>query len=160
MLNHLTLDDIEKKPIGELAALSPAELKMLMEESDALAKRAKLVREWLEGAVNLKYQARVVVQRQQQDKPYGVVHIEDDGHTISCDLPKKPEWDQAQLAVIAQNIQAAGSDPGEYIETTYKISERKFSAWPEHIRREFEKARTVKAGKPVYTIKPVEGGQP
>lgn len=160
MRNHLTLNDLEHKPIGELAALPPAELKMLMEDADALMKKAKLIREWLDGAVNLKYQTRIDAQRQAQDKPYGVVHIEDDGHTVTCDLPKKPEWDQAQLAVIAQNIQASGDNAAEYVETSYKISERKYGAWPEHIRQAFEKARTVRAGKPTYTIKPIEGGQP
>lgn len=160
MRNHLTLNDIETVPIGELAALPPAELKMLLDEAEALTKKAKLFREWLEGAVNLKYQLRIDAQRRTQDKPYGVVHIEDDGHIITCDLPKKPEWDQAQLAVITQNIQASGDNAAEYVETSYRISERKFSAWPEHIRQAFEKARTVRVGKPTYAIKQIEGGQP
>ena len=156
MRNRLTLNDVEITPIGELAALPPAELLMLLEDADALIKKAKQLREWLDGAVGLKYQARMEAQRQAQNKPYGVVHIEDEGYVVSCDAPKKPEWDQEQLAVIAQNIHASGSDPAEYIDTTYKISERKYTAWPEHIRQAFDKARTVKVGKPVYGIKAKE----
>ena len=47
---------------------------------------------------------------------------------------------------------AAGDDPAEYVETSYRISERKYAAWPVSLRDGFEAARTVKAGKPTFRL--------
>ena len=43
-------------------------------------------------------------------------------------------------------IRAAGNDPAEYVETIFRVSERKYAAWPEAIRQGFEPARTVRPG--------------
>ena len=43
-------------------------------------------------------------------------------------------------------------DPSEYIEVIYKVSERKFTAWPETIRTAFAPARTVRTGKATFTL--------
>ena len=34
------------------------------------------------------------------------------------------------------------------------VPERKYGAWPAHIRTAFEAARTVKTGKPTFMLKP------
>ncbi len=98
--------------------------------------------------------------RQQQDKPFGTVHLDNDGCTVTCDVPKKPEWDQQKLAAVVHQISAAGDNPSEYVDVTYKVAERKFTAWPEHIRQTFAPARVLKAGKATVSIKANEGGQP
>ena len=35
---------------------------------------------------------------------------------------------------------------------TYKVLERKYAAWPRHIRTAFERARTVKSGRPSFKL--------
>ncbi|TAN59658.1 MAG: hypothetical protein EPN20_14715, partial [Magnetospirillum sp.] len=92
--------------------------------------------------------------RRTEGKDTGTVRFDDGAVTVVADLPKKVEWDQAQLATIVGRIRASGDDPGEYVDLTFKVSERKYGAWPAHIRTAFEAARTVKAGKPTFVLKP------
>ena len=68
------------------------------------------------------------------------------------DLTKRIDWDQAQLAQIAENIASAGEDPSEFIDTTLKVSERKYTALPESWRKGFEPARMVRTGKPKFRL--------
>ncbi len=53
---------------------------------------------------------------------------------------------------MVERIRAAGDDPVEYIDVAYKVSERKYTAWPENIRAAFAPARTVKTGKATFTL--------
>ena len=69
-----------------------------------------------------------------------------------ADLAKRIDWDQAKLAQIADNIASAGEDPAEFIETTLKVSERKYTALPESWRKGFDPARTVRTGKPKFRL--------
>lgn len=69
-----------------------------------------------------------------------------------AELPKRIDWDQAMLAQIAENIAAAGEDSAEFIETTLKVSERKYAALPESWHKGFEPARTVRTGKPKFRL--------
>ncbi len=62
------------------------------------------------------------------------------------------EWDQRRLAALVEQIRAGGENPGEYVELTFKVSERAYAAWPERIRGAFEPARTVRTGKPSYRL--------
>jgi hypothetical protein len=34
----------------------------------------------------------------------------------------------------------------------YRVPERKYAAWPRHIRTAFERARTVKTGRPTFSL--------
>lgn len=159
----ITLATLSTVPIGDIAALPNEQLVNLCNEADEQIRKAKLIKEWLDGAINLKYQHQAEQQRQQQDKPFGTIRIEDGSFVVICDVPKKAEWDQLELAKIAHAIHEAGDDPSEYVEVSYRVAERKYTAWPEHIRKSFDKARTLKAGKPTYVIKPIDeskGGQP
>ncbi len=74
------------------------------------------------------------------------MRFDDGGVTVVADLPKKVEWDQEQLAATVERIRASGDDPAEYVDLAFKVPERKYGAWPGHIRTAFEAARTVKAG--------------
>jgi len=47
---------------------------------------------------------------------------------------------------------SAGEDPSELIDTTLKVSERKYKALPESWRKGFEPARTVRTGKPKFRL--------
>jgi disulfide oxidoreductase YuzD len=135
-------------------------LLLVQKEATEAFESAKLTKEWLENAIRLKYDTRFQALRQQHDKPFGTVHLDDDGCTVTCDVPKKPEWDQQKLAAVVHQISAAGDNPAEYVDVTYKVAERKFTAWPEHIRQAFAPARVLKAGKATVSLKMNEGGQP
>ena len=69
-----------------------------------------------------------------------------------ADLPKRVDWDQVRLGEIIARIRAAGDDPDEFVETTFRVSERKYAAWPTAIREGFEAARTVRPGKPTFRL--------
>ena len=56
------------------------------------------------------------------------------------------------MASIAQQIAKGGEDPAEFIEISYRVSETKFNAWAESLRKAFEPARTVKTGKPSFKL--------
>jgi hypothetical protein len=150
--NHITLTDIPAMPIGEIAALPADQLALLQEAAQQDLQRAKTVSDWLEGAIALKYAERAAECRRDAGKDTGTVRLNDGNVTVTADLPKRIDWDQALLAQIAENIASAGEDPAEFIETTLKVSERKYAALPESRRKGFEPARTVRTGKPKFRL--------
>ncbi len=81
-----------------------------------------------------------------QDKDFGTVRIADGGYEIVVETPKRTEWDQTILTAAGDKIAAAGDDVHEYLDVTLSVPERKYTAWPAHIRDVFEPARTVKPG--------------
>jgi hypothetical protein len=87
-----------------------------------------------------------------QGKDTGRVRLDDGDFVIMADQPKRVEWDQQELAAVIARIRDAGDDPAEYVKTRLEVSERAYTAWPQRIRAIFEPARTVKLGKPSYSI--------
>ena len=63
-----------------------------------------------------------------------------------ADLPKRVDWDQDKLAAMVARIRAADVDPAQYVDIAIKVPERKYAAWPDNIREQFEPARTVRPG--------------
>lgn len=151
--NRPSLADLARLPLGEIIALSAETLALLQEEADETLRRAKATKEWLDGALDRKYGTIAAELRRQEGKDNGTVRFDDGGVTVVADLPKKVEWDQEQLAATVERIRAAGDDPTEYVDLAFKVPERKYGAWPGHIRAAFEAARTVKAGKPSFSLK-------
>ena len=56
------------------------------------------------------------------------------------------------LGQLVERIKAEGEDPRDYVEVSLKVSERKYAAWPPHIRKVFEPARTVRNGKETFEL--------
>lgn len=150
--NRPGLGDLPTMPIGEIAALPADLLALLQEEAEEAAKAARSLADWLNGAIALRYAERAAEARRAEGKDTGTVRLDDGEVTVIADLPKKVEWDQATLTQLVQRIGAAGDDPDEYVETSYRVSERKYGAWPASIRDGFEAARTVKPGKPTFRL--------
>ena len=147
-----TPDQVLAIPAGELANFSAEALFQIRNDAADLLGAAKGIVEHIERALTLKYADRARELRLVAGKDTGVIHF-DDGHVrVTADLPKKVEWDQAQLAQIAQRIAANGDDPAEYLEIAYRVSETRFNAWPESIRSAFLAARTVKTGRPAFRL--------
>ncbi|MGE0424957.1 MAG: hypothetical protein AB7O88_22050 [Reyranellaceae bacterium] len=147
LTNRPTLESVRTTPIDEIAKLPPEHLSLLQEDADAALDAAKQLKDWIAGAIALRYGDRASATRRAVGKDTGTVRFEDGDVTVIADLPKRVEWDQAQLAALVERIRATGDDPAEYIDISFRVAERKFSAWPEAIRKAFEPARTVKAGK-------------
>ena len=89
----------------------------------------------------------------QKSDPFGIVTIYGADEPFSVSVPKKIDWDQEKLAALHAEIRASGSDPAEYIETSYSVPESKYKAWPQHIALQFQPARTVTPGKPKISFK-------
>jgi hypothetical protein len=150
--NRPRLDAIQHLPVAELLALPAAYLALLQEDATTALEVAKRTKDWLEGIVAVRYDQRAIALRAGQGRDTGTVRFSDGAVTVVADLPKRVEWDQRRLAAIVERIRTNGGDPSEYVEITYKVPERAYSAWPEQIRAAFTPARTVRTGKPSFKL--------
>ncbi len=144
--NAPRVDDLTSMPPQEIAALTVELLAILQREIDEAAKRVKAARARLDGALTIRYATRAEELRHESGKDTGTVRFDDGDFTVVADLPKRVVWDQGKLAEMVERIRAAGDDPAEYVDIGFKVPERKYSAWPEGIRKGFEPARTVRPG--------------
>ena len=144
--NTPTPDDLPGIAPQEIADLPVELLAILQSEVDARLKRDKAAKARLDTALTLRYATRAAEERQARSKDTGTVRFDDGDFTIVADLPKRVEWDQDRLAAMVERIRAAGDDPSQYVDIAFKVSERKYAAWPDNIRAVFEPARTVRTG--------------
>jgi len=140
------LKDLTSMPPQEIVALPVEMLAILQREIDEAAKQIKTAKIRLDGALTIRYATRAEEFRQTSGKDIGTVRFDDGDFTIVADLPKRVSWDQNKLAEMVEVIRAAGDDPAEYVDISFKVPERKYGAWPEGIRKGFEPARTVRPG--------------
>jgi hypothetical protein len=152
IFNRISLDELRRMAVGDIAALPAEQLALLQDEADEALRHAKTACDWLAGAVALKYADRAHAARQAAGKDTGTVRFDDGAVTVIADLPKRVDWDQEKLGVLVERIRAEGDDPAEYVDVAIKVPERKFAAWPSHIRSAFEDARTVRTGKPSFRL--------
>jgi hypothetical protein len=145
-------DDLDRLSIGEIADMPPDLLFALQEAAASETARIKRLKDRLEAALAQRYGAATEAERSAQGKTSGTVRIEDASVVVIADLPKKVAWDQDRLAAMAARIAASGDDPAEYLEIAYRVSERRFGAWPEAMREGFAAARTETTGKPVFRL--------
>jgi hypothetical protein len=150
--NRPTLSSVRTMPVGEAAALPAEYLALLQEEAAAALEACKQQKDWLDGAIALRFSGRADEERRAAGKDTGTVRFEHDGVTVVADLPKKVEWEQRLIADMVERIRAAGEDPTQYVEITIKVPERKYVAWPDNIRAAFAPARTVKTGKQTFKL--------
>jgi len=144
--NAPRIDDLRSMPPQEIAALPVELLAVLQREIDERLKQTKAAKARLDGALIHRYADRAGEERQAAGKDTGTVRFDDGDFTIVADLPKRIAWDQVKLAELAKHIRDGKHDPDEYIDTSFKVSEGKYTAWPEYLRQDFEPARTVKPG--------------
>ena len=145
-------DQILATPVSELANLASDSLFQVKNDAADLLAIAKALVEHIDRALDLKYVDRAHQLRLDANKDTGIVHFDDGNVRVTADLPKKVEWDQKQLAELVVRIAAAGDNPAEFVETTYRVSETKYQAWQESLRSQFTPARTVKVGKATYRL--------
>ena len=150
--NRPNLADLLHMPVGAVVALPADNLALLQDEADEALRFAKLTKDWIDGALALKYADAANAARQAAGKDTGTIRFLDDTVTVIADLPKKIDWDQALIAEVIERIRVGGDDPAEYVEISFKVPERKYTAWPESIRATFAPARTVKTGKQTFRL--------
>jgi len=150
--NRPTLDASRRMPVADLLALPPEHLALLQEDARNALDAANRMRDWIEGTIALRYEQRAVGARAAAGKDTGTVRFQDDNVEVVVDLPKRVDWDQSRLATLVEQIRTGGEDPGEYVEVSFKVSERAYTAWPERIRLAFEPARTVRTGRATYRL--------
>jgi len=146
------LDRCADRPATELAEYPPEMLLDLQKEAAEAVAAAKAIADKIDSALDLRYSHTASRLRLAAGKDTGSVSFADGAVRVSVEVPKRVEWDQAQLARIAARIRAAGEDPAEFIEVTYRISEAKYGAWPVSMRSTFDAARTLKPGKPAFRL--------
>jgi uncharacterized protein YdaL len=152
MNNILTIESARNMPIGELSELEISKLVLLQKDTIANFEKAKRLKEWLDSAISLKYQNRVADLRQNQNK--ATIHFNDGNFKISSTISKKVDWDQLKLKEIVSQIKESGDNPFEYVSISYQVSESKFNAWPEYIKKLFHPARILNTSKEAFTKAP------
>ena len=157
--NTPSVDDMLNMPKGELAQMPVDLLAALQAELDHASKTLKAATTKFSSALEVRYGTRAAEARRACGRDTGTVRLVDGDYTVMADLPKRVEWDQAQLAQIAAKIADSGEDPAEFVDTALKVSERKYAALPEAWRKGFEPARTVKVGTLKVTLEPNEAAQ-
>ncbi|WP_408951452.1 hypothetical protein [Lysobacter sp. Hz 25] len=140
------------RPATELAGYAPELLLDLKHEASVALATAKAHFDLVDRALDLKYSRLALAQRLAAGKDTGTVTFDDGPIRVSVELPKKVEWNQAALACIVDRIRAAGENPAEFVEITYKVNEARYGAWPASVRSSFEPARTLKTGKPSFRL--------
>jgi hypothetical protein len=96
MTKELTTDiDILKVPIGLLAKYDVEDLHRHLVQATEELEKAKRLKQWLQSAIALKYEARIQNKRNYLEKDTGVVHYEEGGFKVTSDVPKKVEWQQS-----------------------------------------------------------------
>jgi hypothetical protein len=158
--NKINLQDVPNIPIGTLSKLAPEQLLSLQEQAVQHLQRAKMLKDWLDNSIALKYRDVASNIRSLDSKDTGTVHFTDGEYKVTSVLTKKVEWNQDKLKDVVSAIRQHGDNPDEYIDTSYKISETKYTSWPEHIKNIFKPARVLKTGAETFKIQPqAEGGR-
>jgi hypothetical protein len=151
-LNRPRLDDMLHLPVAELLAMPAEHLALLQDDATSALEAAKRTKDWMDGIIAVRYGQRAIALRAEQCRDTGTVRFTDNAVTVVADLPKRVVWDQRHLAAVVARISAGGDDPAEYVEVSYKVAERSYTAWPDHIRQVFAAARTVRTGKASFKL--------
>lgn len=146
-------------PVGDIAALPADALASLQKEADDALRVTKANKMRIDDALIAKYAVASAAYRRAAGKDTGTVRIQDELVTIVADLAKRVDWNQTTLAGLVEQINGDGDDPTEYVDITFKVSERKYNAWPNHIKATFKEARTVRTGKESFKLIIGEDGQ-
>lgn len=152
--SKINLSDVPNIPVGKLSALPPEQLLILQEQAYQHLQKAKMLKDWLDNSIAFKYRNIAANIRSLDSKDTGTVHFTDGNFKVTSVLTKKVEWNQERLKDVVSAIKKHGDNPDEYVETSYKISETKYTSWPEHIKNIFKPARLLKTGAETFKIQP------
>jgi hypothetical protein len=154
-IKNIDASILDAMPVCELATLQPGVLLDLQNEMREATARLKRRQAAFDDALEQRYGEQMRAKLLEAGKDSGIVHFTDGEFDVDADSKKDVKWDQAQLKELESEIRAAGDDPTLYMrtETTIKIYETAYKAWPDPVQKSFEPARTVRSGKPSYVLK-------
>lgn len=152
MSNRVTLAQLGGMTGDQVANLPVDQIAMLLEEMADQKASLKALDDLLHSALVTRYGEQADGIRRAEGKDTGAVSIGDGDFTIKADKPKKVEWDQARLREAEATVRSWGEDPAQYITAVLSVPESRFAAWPDSIRKVFEPARTVGAGRPTFKV--------
>ena len=141
----LSAQVIRDLPLENVAALQ----RFIAEAKSELATLAAMVQTGLE----MRYADAARAQLLAQGKDTGTTHLQDGDFDITVEIGKDVKWEPKGLTELVAKIQASGSDPREYVEIKYSVSEAKFKAWPQTLRAPFEALRTVTPKAPKFVLR-------
>ena len=141
----LSAQVIRDLPLENVAALQ----RFISDAKSELATLSNMVQTGLE----LRYGEQAKAQLLAQGKDTGTTHIVDDHFDITVEVAKEIKYESKGLAELVAKIEATGSDPREYVEIKYSVSEAKFKAWPQTLRAPFEALRTVTPKAPKFVLR-------
>ncbi|CBJ35913.1 hypothetical protein [Ralstonia solanacearum] len=155
-MNLVALQHAMQLPPAHYAEAPLDTYRQLIAQVAQLQAFVKTVRAFADQVSELRYAdlARSAILAAGRD--HGTVRIDDHGQTVTCELVNNVVWDQAKMRQLARNIAASGDIPEQYMTITYKVSETKYKNWPHTLREQFEGARTVRPGKPSFTLEQPE----
>jgi hypothetical protein len=155
MSNLPTIEEIARNP-SVLTSLPLDALAAISETADEHARRGSFAKKAVASVIEARFEQPIAARYAAQAKDTGTVRIQVDGYEVVADRAKKVTWDQDKLAGAVKAIRDSGDDPSEYVEISHTVTERKYGAWPGHIRAVFEPARTVKPGPTTIKLEPAK----
>ncbi len=120
--------------------------------SDAKSELATLAA-MLQTGLEMRYADEARAQLLAKGQDTGTTHIQDGDFDITVEIGKDVKWETKGLTELVAKIEATGSDPREYVEIKYSVSEAKFTAWPQTLRAPFEALRTVTPKAPKFVLR-------
>ena len=150
MKNRIQLSGIDEMQVSDIAKMHVAELAMMMEDAEEMAKKAKTYKDRLSAAVAIKYEDSTVLAFRNAVKDCGTIHLTDDGFDIEVEAKKSVSWDAGKLADAFDAM--AKDEADHYCKCKLEVDERKYVAAPPAIKALLEPARTMKVGKPTYKL--------
>lgn len=154
--NRTTLERMRAMQPGEIAALPPEELAMLVDDLKAAAQMQRADADLLLAALTRRYGERAAKARLDGGRDAGTVRLEDGAFVVVCGAPKNVAWDQKKLRAVWDRIAAAEDDPAQYIDVEYSVPEARYAALPEAMRAPFTECRSVKPGRPTFKFEPAK----
>ena len=140
-INGANLSDMT---LGDVAALPTSVIHAAFEGAEAEIKSLTHLKKMLVAAVERKFADDI---NAMGTGSLTSLTIEREGTLIKVTRPKSVVWDQEILHDLYVKIENEwGDDPAEYIQAKYGVREDAYNGWPTTLRKQFEPARTVKAG--------------
>ena len=125
----------------------------------SISKKLKCFKEWLDNSIAFKY--RNIAANIKKSRLQRYWHCSLFRWQLSDQFNSflKGRLGSGQIKDVVTAIRKHGDNPDEYVESSYKISETKYTAWPEHIKISSSQP-VLKTGAETFKIQPLsEGGR-
>jgi len=152
-MDNISFEHLAEMTPQEVATFPPSLLADLTDQLKAAQDNLKSIKTVLETGIDEKYSDSAATIRAAEDRDTGTARIEDDGYTITANLPKRVRWDQKQLIEIFNSM--SPENAAHYAKAEYKVDERKYTAAKPDDHAKLMEARTVETGKPTYKIEEI-----